>query len=108
MTSWVWTCRSCGYEIEKYIGVFTEECPSCKAEYKQLGIAYGMRHLSPLLIYSLKNEPMNNEKTTIQIQLSINCRAKRILCSTEDFYIYLRENFEEEFVSRKILVELEK
>ncbi|MHA1155077.1 MAG: hypothetical protein ACTSQK_03130 [Candidatus Heimdallarchaeota archaeon] len=46
MTSWVWTCRSCGYEMDKYIGDFTEECPSCKVEYKLLGIAYDMHQLS--------------------------------------------------------------
>lgn len=107
MTSWVWKCRACGYEMEKYIGVFTEECPSCNAEYKLLGIAYGMRQLSPLPIYSLKNEPMDNEKTKIQITVSINCQAKRILCYTEDFYNYLSENFEEELTRKNILVELE-
>lgn len=107
MTSWVWTCRSCGYEMEKYIGDFTEECPSCNTEYKLLGIAYGMHQLSPLPIYSLKNEPMDNEKTNNQITVLINCRAKRILCYTEDFNNYLRENFEDELTKKNILVELE-
>ncbi len=108
MTNWIWISRSCGFEIEKYIGVFTEECPSCNVKYKQLGIAFGNGQLFPLPIFSMKNEPLDNEKTKIQIIVVINCRVKRILCYTEKFYNYLKENFGNKLMKRNVFVELEK